>query len=64
MWLHENIRDGAEVEMSMLFADIRGSTALSETMKPVEFSRLINRFYTEATKIIAPGRWTGRETGG
>ncbi len=44
---------GAEVEMSMLFADIRGSTVLSETMKPVEFSRLINRFYTEATKIIA-----------
>jgi len=43
---------GAEVEMSMLFADIRGSTALSETMTPIEFSRLINRFYVRATKII------------
>jgi adenylate cyclase len=43
---------GAEVEMSMLFADIRGSTALSETMTPTEFSRLINRFYTRTTKII------------
>jgi adenylate cyclase len=43
---------GAEVEMSMLFADVRGSTALSETMSPTEFSQLINRFYTAATRII------------
>jgi adenylate cyclase len=43
---------GAEVEMSMLFADVRGSTALSEQMSPTEFSRLINRFYVESTKII------------
>jgi adenylate cyclase len=43
---------GAEVEMSMLFADVRGSTVLSEKMSPMEFSRLINRFYTESTKII------------
>jgi adenylate cyclase len=38
--------------MSMLFIDVRGSTALSETMTPTEFSQLINRFYKEATKII------------
>lgn len=44
---------GAEVAMSMLFADIRGSTALSETMSPMEFSQLINRFYTKSTKAIA-----------
>jgi len=43
---------GAEVEMSMLFADVRGSTALSEKMSPTEFSQLINRFYTESTKAI------------
>lgn len=43
---------GAEVEMSMLFADVRGSTALSESMTPTEFSQLINRFYTKATKVI------------
>lgn len=43
---------GAEVEMSMLFADVRGSTALSERMSPTEFSRLINRFYTRSTKVI------------
>lgn len=44
---------GNEVEMSMLFIDVRGSTALSETMSPTEFSQLINRFYTGATRLIA-----------
>jgi adenylate cyclase len=43
---------GSEVEMSMLFADVRGSTALSETMSPTQFSQLINRFYIASTKII------------
>src|SRR5574341_608636 len=43
---------GAEVEMSMLFIDIRGSTALSERMSPTEFSQVINRFYAAATKVI------------
>jgi adenylate cyclase len=43
---------GAEVPMSILFADIRGSTALSEQMSPTEFSRLINRFYTATTKAV------------
>jgi adenylate cyclase len=43
---------GAEVAMSMLFADVRGSTALSEKMGPTGFSRLISRFYTGSTKLI------------
>ena len=43
---------GAEVPMSMLFIDVRGSTDLSEKMSPTEFSQLINRFYKEATNII------------
>jgi adenylate cyclase len=43
---------GAEVEMSMLFADIRGSTELSEQMTSIEFSKLINRFYVGATRAI------------
>jgi adenylate cyclase len=43
---------GHEVEMSMLFADVRGSTALSEQMNPTDFSRLINRFYVESTDVI------------
>ena len=43
---------GAEVEMSMLFADVRGSTALSEQMSPTEYTKLINRFYVGATRAI------------
>ena len=43
---------GAEVEMSMLFIDIRGSTALSEKLSPTEFNQVISRFYTAATKLI------------
>jgi adenylate cyclase len=43
---------GAEVPMSILFADIRGSTPLSEQMSATEFSRLINRFYTTTTKAV------------
>jgi adenylate cyclase len=44
---------GAEVEMSMLFADVRGSTTLSEQMTVTEFRELINRFFVESSKIIA-----------
>lgn len=43
---------GAEVEGSMLFADIRGSTALAERIPPGEFSALLNRFYTVASKTV------------
>ena len=43
---------GAEVEMSMLFADVRGSTRLAEGMSPSDFSQLINRFYKVATRIL------------
>ena len=44
---------GAEVEMSMLFADVRGSTTLSEQMSVTEFRELINRFFVASSKIIA-----------
>jgi adenylate cyclase len=44
---------GAEVEMSMLFVDVRGSTALSESMSAMEFQKLINRFFIGTTKVIA-----------
>jgi adenylate cyclase len=43
---------GAEVEISMLFADVRGSTTLAEGMTPLEFSRLIDRFYKAVTDIL------------
>ena len=43
---------GAEVELSLLFADVRGSTGLAEKLGTVEFSRLINRFYRIASQIL------------
>jgi adenylate cyclase len=43
---------GAEVDISVLFADVRGSTALAERMLPAEFSRLMARFYGVAAAVI------------
>ncbi len=48
----ERFKGGAEVEVSILFADVRGSTPLAEKMNPMEFSSLINRFYHAATKVL------------
>jgi adenylate cyclase len=45
-------RGGAEVELTMLFADVRGSTTLAERMSPREFSQLLNRFYSVATDVL------------
>lgn len=43
---------GAEIELSMLFADARGSTSIAERMSPAEFSQLINRFYKVGTDVL------------
>jgi adenylate cyclase len=43
---------GAEVVISMLFADVRGSTSLAEKMGAHEFSQLMNRFYKAASHIL------------
>lgn len=43
---------GAEVEVSVLFADVRGSTGLAERMSPGEFSKLLARFYGAAAEVI------------
>src|SRR5512132_4387957 len=43
---------GAEVEISVLFADVRGSTAIAERLPPEEYSRLIARFYGTAAEVI------------
>ena len=43
---------GAEVELSLLFADVRGSTALAEQASAEEFSRLMARFYGAAATAV------------
>lgn len=48
----QKYQGGAEVELSLLFADVRGSSALAERMTPTEFSKLINRFYNASSHIL------------
>ena len=48
----EKGRGGAEIQLSLLFADIRGSTTIGESMEPAAFHRLMSRFYHEMTKIL------------
>jgi adenylate cyclase len=43
---------GAEVESSLLFADIRGSTAMAERMSSSEYHALLDRFYTVASEVV------------
>ena len=43
---------GAEVLLSMLFADVRGSTTLAEKTTTTEFKNLIQRFYQVATDVL------------
>jgi adenylate cyclase len=43
---------GAEVDVAVLFADVRGSTALGERSGASEFAKLLNRFYATATEVI------------
>ncbi len=48
---------GCELEVSILFADVRGSTALAERLTPTAFGELMCGFYRLAGDII--GRWGG-----
>jgi adenylate cyclase len=43
---------GAEIELAMIFADVRGSTPLAERMGAAEFGRLIDRFYSTASRVF------------
>jgi adenylate cyclase len=44
---------GAEIELSLLFADIRGSTSIGERLSPTAFSALLHGFYRLAAAAIA-----------
>jgi adenylate cyclase len=43
---------GAEIEISVLFADIRGSTAIAERTSAGEFRGLVQTFYRRAARAI------------
>lgn len=48
----EKFPGGAEIEVTILFADIRGSTPLAEELGRQEYSELIHRFYIAGTKPL------------
>jgi adenylate cyclase len=50
--LIQNVRGGAEIECSLLFADVRGSTHLAEQMSPSKFRELMARFYEMAADVL------------
>jgi adenylate cyclase len=43
---------GAEVELTMLFADVRDSTPLAESKGTMGFKEIIQRFYKETSKVL------------
>lgn len=48
----ERYPGGTELEITILFADIRGSTPLAEKLGRKEYSELIHRFYMAGTKPL------------
>ncbi len=43
---------GVTLPIGVLFADVRGSTALAETVPPEEMVAALNRFYSKLTQVI------------
>src|SRR5918999_4617222 len=43
---------GAEVGLTFLFADVRGSTPMAERMESAEYRQLISRFYETAAQAV------------
>jgi adenylate cyclase len=55
---------GTEIELTLLFADVRGSTQFGEQLKPVEFSQLISRFFSVTSQVLMnSGAWVDRLVG-
>jgi adenylate cyclase len=51
-------QEGQSRELTVLFADIRGFTSISERLSPQELSELLNLFLTPLTKVIYDERGT------
>jgi adenylate cyclase len=45
-------RAGAEIECTLFFADIRGSTQMGESMSARDFRTLLDRFYETAMEVL------------
>jgi adenylate cyclase len=55
---------GAEVDIAVLFADMRGSTALGERLGPAAYAELLNRFYQATSHVlVAAESWINNLVG-
>ncbi|MGH2489233.1 MAG: adenylate/guanylate cyclase domain-containing protein, partial [Candidatus Limnocylindria bacterium] len=45
-------RSGAEIECSLLFADVRESTSLAESLGPARFRALMDRYFQTASQVL------------
>jgi len=43
---------GVEVELTFLFADVRGSTSMAEKVSPTNFTASMNRFFATANRVL------------
>ena len=43
---------GIEIDIGVVFADVRGSTTIGEKSSATEFARRLNRFYATATDVL------------
>ena len=43
---------GLEIDIAVVFADVRGSTGLGEELSPTDFAARLNRFYRTATDVL------------
>jgi adenylate cyclase len=50
--LEDHEVNGAQVSVSMLFADVRGSSKLARQMPVWDFTDLMNRFYTVSSEVL------------
>jgi adenylate cyclase len=46
---------GVEIPVTLLFSDVRGSTAMGEQMRPAEFHAFLENFYRLASEAIVRG---------
>ena len=61
---HNNGVTGATIPVTLLFADIRGSTGIGERLSPTEFHTYLERFYGSARQRSSRSTgWSTRSSG-
>lgn len=48
----EDIKEGVELEVALLFCDIRRFTPISEKLSPTEIVRILNTYYSRMAEVI------------